>query len=113
MPQMSSKARVGRHVTMGKTVKRNITHSRMDWDVNMDSDACRSSPPLDRTRCRWISHTTKIPHTKRIGNTVVATRRLWKLLSTTQFRGRTEMSTDKILKKPQKDLKDPGKSVRT
>jgi hypothetical protein len=47
----------------------------------------------------------------RIGSAVVATRRLWKLLSTTQFKGSTEMSTDTKLKHSQKDLKEPGRSV--
>jgi hypothetical protein len=46
------------------------------------------------------------------GKTVVATRRLWKLLSTTQFKGSTEISMENMLNLTQKDLKSTGKSVK-
>ena len=43
---------VERRATIGKTVNRNITQNRIDWELNKDSEACRFSPLLDRRRCR-------------------------------------------------------------
>ena len=98
--------------TIGKTVNRNMTQRRIDWEASFDSDACRSSTSLAMRRCRKSSQTTIIPNTNRNGKTVVATRRLWKLLSTKQFSGNTEMSIENSEKCPQKEVKRSGKSAR-
>ena len=98
--------------TIGKTVNRNMTQRRIDWEASFDSDACRSSTSLAIRRCRKSSQTNTIPNTNSIGKTVVATRRLWKLLSTKQFSGNTEMSMENSEKCPQKEVKRSGKSAR-
>ena len=78
--------------TIGKIVKRKMTHRRIDLEASIERAVGRSSPPFHTRRCRRRNQENTIANTNTIGAAVVTTSVSWKLLSTKQLKGSTETS---------------------